>query len=218
MGVTPAYLISSKNLGAFLDAVRGARAPERFTLRFLESLGFTSTNDRLFVPLLKALRFIDDNSVPTKRYFEFLDETRSKQVLADGIRDAYEDLFRLNRKANALSRAEVTGKLKSLTEGKKSEKVIELMTKTFAELVKRADFSAVAPEQPVPSKETKLEGVPAESEGKGPEGKLRVIHKAEGHRAGLIDAVTYRIEVVLPAVRDQAVYDAIFRSLREHLL
>jgi hypothetical protein len=28
----------------------------------------------------------------------------------------------------------------------------------------------------------------------------------------------YRIEIVLPAVRDQAIYDAIFRSAKEHLL
>jgi len=31
-------------------------------------------------------------------------------------------------------------------------------------------------------------------------------------------ALVYRIEIVLPAVRDQAIYDAIFRSAKEHLL
>ena len=31
-------------------------------------------------------------------------------------------------------------------------------------------------------------------------------------------SLVYRIEIILPAVRDQAVYDAIFRSAKEHLL
>jgi hypothetical protein len=32
-----------------------------------------------------------------------------------------------------------------------------------------------------------------------------------------IDGLVYNIQIVLPESRDQAVYDALFRSLREHL-
>ena len=50
--------------------------------------------------------FLDEASVPTQRYFEFLDETQYKVVLAQGIREAYADLFRVNNKAEQLERKE----------------------------------------------------------------------------------------------------------------
>jgi len=141
MALTDAYLIATKNLPAILDAIKTARAPDKFALRFLEDLGFKSTNDRLIIPLLKALQFIDDNGAPTQRYFDFLDESQSAHVLADGIRDAYEDLYRINKRAHTLTKAALVGKLKSLTEGKKSEAVVQNMTRTFLALSKLADFS-----------------------------------------------------------------------------
>src|ERR1035437_6782758 len=112
MALTSAYLVAAKNLPAFLDAIRKARAPEKLSLKFIEDLGFKSTNDRLFISVLKGLGFIEDNGVPKQRYFDFLDDGRWQSVLADGVREAYEDIFRLNKKANTLSRSELTGKLK----------------------------------------------------------------------------------------------------------
>jgi hypothetical protein len=67
MAMQPVYLVAAKNLGKFLEALRHAQAPEKVTLRFIEELGFTSTNDRLFIPLLKALRFLDDAGKPSLR-------------------------------------------------------------------------------------------------------------------------------------------------------
>ena len=114
MAMQPVYLVAIKNLPKFLDALRHAQAPDKLSLRFVEELGFTSTNDRLFVPLLKAMRFIDDGGKPSARYHEFLDDTQWKRVLADGMKDAYSDLFRVNRKAHTLAGA-LAGKIE-LTE------------------------------------------------------------------------------------------------------
>lgn len=224
MGLTSAYLITARNLGAFLEAVRSARAPEKLTLKFIEDLGFKTTNDRLFIPLLKALRFIDENGVPTQRYFEFLDESRWKTVLAEGIQEAYEDLFRLNKRAYKLSKGDISGKFKSLTQGKKSDTVVTSMVKTFTELVKLADFEATA-QAPSAGAES---GASGEAEPpKAIEGGMKAAQGAEfaGQTTTeappprrLIDSVSYRIEIVLPSARDKAVYDAIFRSLKEHLL
>jgi hypothetical protein len=224
MGLTSAYLIAVKNLGPFLNAIRSARAPDKFTLKFIEDLGFKSTNDRLFIPLLKGLRFIDDNGVPTQRYFDFLDESRWRAVLAAGMEEAYEDLFRLNKRAYKLPKADLAGKFKSLTQGKKSGPVLDNTVRTFMELAKLAEFE--------PPTEIAGEGkVAAAEEEDGTSVEPRVRKEAaevasarepavprEPSAGRLIDAVSYRIEIVLPPVRDKAVYDAIFRSLKEHLL
>ena len=155
MEFQPVYLVAIKNVGPFLEALRRAQAPQKVNLRFIEELGFKSTNDRLFTPLLKAMKFIDDAGKPTSRYHAFLDDSEWKRVLADGVRDAYPDLFRINKDAHTFTREQLTGKLKSLSEGKLSPAVIGNITKTFLELVKLADFSASPPEQPPPPNTSK---------------------------------------------------------------
>ncbi len=60
MALSNAYLMTSKNLEGIFAAIRNAQAPEKFTIKFLESLGFTATNDRLIIGVLKALGFLDE--------------------------------------------------------------------------------------------------------------------------------------------------------------
>ena len=95
MKLATSYLVTTKNLEAIINSILGARAPERFTNKFLEDLGFKSTNDRLYIGVFKELGLIDENSVPTKLYFEFLDQTQTRVILAESIKEAYEDLFNL---------------------------------------------------------------------------------------------------------------------------
>jgi hypothetical protein len=120
MGLMTSYLIKTSNAEDFFNAIRNAKAPERFTTTFLKNLDFSSSNDRLYIGVLKGLRFLDDNGAPTERYFAFLDQSRSDVVLAEAIRDAYEDLFAVNRDANKMSVEDTEGKLKTLTRGQKS--------------------------------------------------------------------------------------------------
>ena len=55
MALTNAYLQTTKNLHSIINSVISAKAPERFTNKFLEDLGFKSSNDRLYIGLFKAL-------------------------------------------------------------------------------------------------------------------------------------------------------------------
>lgn len=214
MAMQPVYLVSVKNLTKFLEALRHAQAPEKVTLRFIEELGFTSTNDRLFITLLKAMRFVDEAGKPTARYHAFLDDTEWKRVLAEGVKDAYPDLFRVNKNAQALPREQLSGKLKSLSEGKLSPAVLGNVTKTFIELAKLADFSHEASHaEPAPSESPAAEAALEASR----EVSSFAVEPVRGAASGG-PTLVYRIEIVLPAVRDQAIYDAIFRSAKEHLL
>lgn len=225
MALTESYLTSYKNLEAFLKAIKTARAPERFTVKLLEDLGFKYSSDRLLIPMLKALRFLDENGVPTQRYFDYLDDSQSAKILAQGIEDAYEDLFKLNTRAYKMSKAEVVGKLRSLTEGKKSEDILNKMANTFLELAKLANFSTKPNvDEDKPSIEDETESsetedyVDAVSTKNNQNGRNKFDLSLRTTNERLIDAITYRIEINLPSSRDKAVYDAIFRSIKEHLL
>jgi len=228
MGLTSSYLVATSRWEEFLTTLRNAQAPERFTLTFLKDLGFTSSNERLFIPMLKSLGFLDESGAPTERYFEFLDDSRWQLVLADGIKDAYADLFQLNRNAQNMERTELIGRLKSLTRGQYSESVITNMARTFQALCELANFNQDTSTPATVEYRDEIDedeaGETEESADHPPRLKTTSTAREDGQTARvgqnqteqILGALTYRIEIVLPSTRDKAIYDAIFRSLREH--
>lgn len=215
MPLNPSYLITTKNLEEFFNSLITAKAPDAFTQKFIESLEFKSTNDRLYIGLLKGLGFLDANAVPTERYFKFLDQSQSKQVLADAIKEAYGDLFAVNTKANELSQQEVKNKLRTLTQGKISDKVLHLMSNTFKALVEYAEWNTATKKGD--EKKEKISTQKIETSAKEP---VLVQEEAEEESIGEKINKTqlhYNIQIHLPESRDQAVYDVLFKSLKKHL-
>lgn len=217
MSLPTAYLTSFKNLGDILQAIIAAQAPERFTIKFLEGLGYPSSNDRAMINVLKVLGFLDDSGVPKRRYHEFLDQTRSAEVLAQEIREAYADLFKVNKNAHSMTTPDVKNKMKTLSEGAFSDRVLSQMAGTFTTLVKFADFSAA------PVQKTDVGDFPPQDEDEAEEEQQvqdeRRDQRNSGRRSGTsrLGDLVYNINIVLPESRDAAVYDALFKALREHL-
>ena len=210
MALATSYLVSTKNFEGIMNSILNARAPERFTNKFLEDLGYKSSNDRLITGILKSLGLLSDTGEPTQRYYDFLDQTQSKKVIAIGIQEAYEDLFNLNKDAQNLSQEEVKNKLRTLTQGQKGDKVIENMARTFRTLCEYADWSN-ASTQPKPKVATKTEQEKPMAEGLS-FGNAYMSPTTNG--LGL----HYNIQIHLPETTNMAVYDAIFQSLKKHLL
>jgi hypothetical protein len=211
MALPTSYLTSTKNVPAMLDAIRAGEAPEKFTTRFLESLGFANTNDRLFINMLQRLGFLSGDRTPTDRYFRYLDQTQSKAVMAEGLRDAYADLFRINKTANKMSKSDIINKMKTLSQGQLSATVLDKMATTFLELSKHADFDA----KPAAEEEHADIKPPEQKDGVTPPTPLATpAHAGKLTFGGL----HYNIQIILPATRDPGIYDALFRSLKEHLL
>ncbi len=209
MALPTSYLTTSKNLPDILSAIQQAQAPDRFTQSFLESLEFKSSSDRLIIGVLKSLGFLDDNGTPTERYYRFLDQSQGGAVLAEGIREAYADLFRVNKDAQKLDNQELINKFKTLSQGKLSASVLSKFSMTFTALVKQADFSR-APPPPAPEKE--FEKIEDEDDADDRATKVKV--KPSNLNLG---GMHYNIQLILPDTRDPKVFDALFRSLREHL-
>jgi hypothetical protein len=207
--VTSAYALKTSSIPKLFEEIKKAAIPQRFTQDFLAGLGFTSSTDRMLIAVLKGLGFLDGNGVPTSVYKEFRDPARSKKILARQIRAAYAGLFELNTQANTFSAQEARGKLSSLTG--LSESVVTNMAATFTALCKEADFSS--PETLTPSPEAAAAAEVADQD--------KVSSPAlPPDKTGLPRGVAFShtLNINLPATRDIAVYDAIFRALKEHLL
>ncbi|MBC8402038.1 MAG: DUF5343 domain-containing protein [Candidatus Marinimicrobia bacterium] len=205
MPLPTSYLTSVKNLTGILNAIQSAQAPEKFTYSFLGSLEYKSSSDRLISGLLKSLGFLDDGGRPTDRYFRYLDQTQSARVLAEGIKEAYADLFQININAQKLTKKEIINKFKTLSQGKISDSVLDKMAMTFTNIVKHADFAALPDDE-------KPEGKANDGEG-----SKDVLKDVEERLPTGLGGLVYNIQIVLPESRDPAVYDALFQALRKHL-
>ena len=122
--------------------------------------------------------------------------------MAQAIREAYSDIFLIKEHPTTSDKAAVEGKFKSFHNA--SENVAGLMTKTFFGLLALSDLSAkrnsaAAPQQTVQAPPDKLTL---------PRSEVSVWGNTGLH---------YNIQIHLPATKDVEVYNAIFKSLREHL-
>lgn len=202
MALTNAYVLPTNRIPDLFGKIRDGQAPERFTHQLLKDWGFSSTNDRAFVPLLKELGFLTVDGKPTHMYHDYRDHSRSKHVMAQALREAYSDIFLIKEHPTNSDKTAVEGKFKSFHNA--SDNVAGLMAKTFFGLLALADLSSKKHPTSTPADTT-----PAASEQETP---LLPERKVLGHTG-----LHYNIQIHLPATKDVEVYNAIFKSLREHL-
>ena len=110
-----------------------------------------------------------------------------------------------------LSLDEVKGKLKTLTQGQKSDNIINLMANTFKALCELADWSVLTGTSPQETYTT-----PATSS----TDDLYVSQEKTGQEISKPSKMNlhYNIQIHLPETTNMAVYDAIFQSLKKHLM
>src|SRR2546427_3739945 len=158
MPLTDVYVQTPAQFTDFFRTIRQGQAPERFAIQHLKDLGFTSTNHRAFIPLLKALGFLSPDGQPTARYHEYRNEAQARQVMAQAVRDAYADLFVLRARPTEGDRSILEGKFKSTHNV--SDRVAKLMAGTFYALLPLADLDSVASSPATPTQAESREQQP----------------------------------------------------------
>lgn len=199
MGLPTTYTQAYSQLGEFFNKIRDAQAPDKFTIQQLKDFGYKSNNHRAIIPLIKALGFISGDGSPTQRYHDYRNHSLSKVVMGQAVKEAYSDIFLIKAKPTAADRQLIEGKFKSFHNA--SDVVAGLMTKTFYALLELADLSNDQPTKTTTETEQAQHSVESAT-------------KVKGHSVGL----HYNIQIHLPATKDVEVYNAIFKSLKDHLI
>ena len=203
------YVLAPSFIAPIFDAIKKASVPPNFTTDFLQTkLGFKTSSANAVIPLLKKLGFLTQDGAPTERYKNYRHAIHGPATLGDAIREAYKELFMANEYAYKLSREEVEELVKTMTGAKEESRVVAAVVATFDELCKLAEFE-IQPVSAIPKVETEA----AKIEERAPVSsvQLPVIH---GKKLNL----SYTINLNLPATTDIEVFNAIFKSLKEHLL
>ena len=206
--LTKRYMTSVKNLSAIMEKIAEGTAPRKFTVAHLKGIGFKSSNDQGVLSLLKDLGFLTGDGVPTQRYHDYRDKSRSKAVMAEALREAYEELFHINEKPSKSDRSAIEGKFQS--EQNVSDRVATESTRTFLALLDLADLDS--------SKVSKPEREKPDPKKEDPKHDEKPTEEKTPSQFPGFTGLRYNVEIHLPATKDVEVYNAIFKSLKEHLL
>jgi hypothetical protein len=129
--------------------------------------------------------------------------------MAEALREAYQDLFLVNERPSESHKTSIEGKFKAVHGV--ADNIAGDQARTFFALLKLADLDAAESASGLKPAPTKVEDVASPQDAEN-----ATIPKQSHSLSGI--GLRYNIEVHLPATKDVEVYNAIFKSLKEHLL
>lgn len=157
------------------------------------------------IPFLKRIGFLGSDGVPTDLYKAFRNSVESGRAAAEGLRIGYREIFEINEYANDLSDAELKGIVVQITGLEPDARNTQAIVGSFKALKEFADFNADPPAEKIVQVESIAQ---LESE----------LAPTNSRRSSDTLSLSYTINLNLPATSDIAVFDAIFKSLKDHLL
>ena len=208
--------MSSKNLPYYavpgtltkiLEKIKSASTPDNFNGDFLENtLGFKGGNYKTFLPWAKKVGLINSDGTPSPLYKRFRNPTTSKSSLGEALRKGYADIFAKDENADKLDKAKLRGLVMEATGESHDSKMLEYMVNSFwnaKALAEFEDIMTITDEDEQSSKQAMAKPEPPSGE-----------YQKKKINLGL----NYTINLVLPKTDDPAIYNAIFKSLKENLL
>lgn len=203
------YLQAHGNIKKALDKITKATVPPKFTQDFLATtLDMPGGGARPVIKFLKRAGFLTSDGTPTDLYKQFRNPSLRGAAAAQGLRNAYSHLYVANEYVHHANDKDLKGLIIQVTGLEEDSKLIPAMVASFKTLKDYADFDAEIGD---------YLGQPEGEEGKGNDsGERRAERLPLAGDGGL--RLGYTINLNLPATTDISVFNAIFKSLREHLL
>lgn len=194
------YTISNNKIEPILTRIRSAARPERFSQELLKTWGFTASNDRAMVRVMRDLGFVGPTGTPTEHYDRLRHPNDWPYVLAERIQDLYRDLYAIDSNMHRAPESEIRGAMSRVTG--KDDETVQRYYNTFKALASLANFNPKAGGSERPKPPPKHEREEAKPE------PSPIRRQTEYH---------YNIQIHLPVTTDITVYNAIFKSLKDNL-
>ncbi|MBX9611663.1 MAG: DUF5343 domain-containing protein [Burkholderiales bacterium] len=209
------YSTSVGTLENLLEKIKTASVPERVTQDFVSTkLAMKGGTAMSCIPFLKKMGFVASDGTPTDLYKEFRNPKKSRLAVGKAFRKLYERLYEMNEYLHDATDQDVLGLIVECTGGEKDSGVTKYTLATFNMLRKKADFDS--------TESNEVEDI---SISRTPIVQLQPQHEvnrnpstSESSKSGKKISLSYTINLNLPASKDIEVFNAIFKSLKEHIL
>lgn len=192
------------------EKIQLAKVPERYTQDFQGTmLGYGSGSARPFIPFLKRLGFLESDGRPTDLYRRFRNSDTSGAAMAEAMRAGFRELFQRNEFAYKLTDDKLKNLIVEVTGKAPGDSIVKAITGSFKGCRLLADFDAPKPHEvevlPEPDDRVSIE-------------PIRAIVRQEASTSSAKLSLSYTINLNLPETTDVEVFNAIFSSLKRHLL
>jgi len=198
------YIPTPGSLPKILQKICEAAVPESFNGDFLGTkLGFPGGNQRTFISWAKKCGLLNTDGTPTQLYKNFRNPASRGKALAEAIKIGYSELYARNEYAHDLSKPELTKLISEITGSPHDNSTVKVIVSSYTYAKELADFEVIEV-----GTETLKEN----------EDKTKENSKNQISNSKLKFGLSYTINLVLPKTDDPAIYNAIFKSLKENLI
>lgn len=205
------YLTATGNVEKALKAIKSAATPESVSQDFVKTiLGIKGGSGNQMTAYLKKIGFATADGTPTEIYKKFRNTATEGWAAAQALKTGYAPLYVRNEYMHRLSDEDLKGLVVEETGAEQDSNVVGLVIACIKQLKKFAKWDAL-PSEEKPDKFA-ANSLPVTS----PTPQNPVPPQLPAQRLGL--NLGYTINLNLPATSDPAVFNAIFRALKEHLL
>lgn len=209
MAILP-YVTATGNIEKALKGIKAAATPESVSQDFVKTiLGIKGGSGNQITAYLKKIGFATADGTPTDLYKKFRNSATEGWASSQALKIGYAPLYVRNEYMHKLADDELKGLIVEETGAGQDSNVVPLVIACIKQLKKLAKWDA----PPIEDKPEKphTETLPSNT----PSQQSPTVSQTS-QRLGL--NLGYTINLNLPATSDPAVFNAIFRALKEHLL
>ena len=206
------YVTATGNVTRALKAIANAATPDNVTQNFVQTmLKIPGGSGTQMTSFLKKVGFANSDGTPTDIYKRFRNEATRGQAAAESLKFGYAPLYRRNEFLHELPDKDLKGLILEETGLAADSNVPSLILSSIKAIKQFADFQAGS--NNVPSQDD-LAGATASAQSVA----LPQDRSSHASNAAVGLSLGYNIHLNLPATTDIAVFNAIFKSLKENLL
>lgn len=209
------YSTSVGTLENMLEKIKTASVPERFTQDFVSTkLTMKGGTAASCIPFLKKMGFVASDGAPTDLYREFRNPRKSRIAVGKAFKKLYHKLYEMNEYVHDATDQDILGLIVECTGGEKDSATTKYTFSTLNMLRRISDFDTVdAPDTEafdVESQKPSMQHPTLSS--------MTQFQPSPADHGGKAINLSYTINLNLPATKDIEVFNAIFKSLKEHIL
>ena len=199
------YVSAPGNIEKALRGIKSAATPERVNQDFVKTiLQIPGGSGNQITSYLKKIGFTNPDGTPSDIYKRFRNSSTSGRAVAEALKTGYAPLYARNEYMHRLPDQELKGLIIEETGQSEESNAVAWILAAIKALRKFASW-----ENPIVEEEEQRPSPPA----------LPVdIKPATASRKGVGLNLSYTINLNLPATSDIAVFNAIFKSLKDNLL
>jgi len=207
MAVLP-YTTATGNVERALLAIKAAATPTNVNQDFVKTiLKIPGGSGNQIASLLKKIGFVNADGTPSDIYKRFRNSSSTSSAAAEALKVGYGPLYRRNEYWHALTDDELRGLIIEETGQGDDSPVVTMVLNTIKGIKKFVTLS-----------QTEIDEKPAKMDPVEPHPVYPILPPQLGHGQSIGLNLGYTINLNLPATSDIAVFNAIFKSLKENLL